>query len=170
MGRYHNSDPVLVNYLIRLAVEKRGEEYLSFPQRALFDKIGVRTMVMETDPFGNFLTQGYEYASARDWARLGNLYLQDGMWNGRAPAARGLREVRQHAGAGVEGGQAAGLRRLLLDQRRRQMPVPAEAYYMAGAGGQTTLIIPSHDLVVVRLGHYKGSAPGSEASTRRWRC
>ena len=40
-------------------------------------------MVMETDPYGNFLTQGYEYMSGRDWARLGNLYLQDGMWNGQ---------------------------------------------------------------------------------------
>src|SRR2546426_6281832 len=72
VGRYHNSDPVLVNYLIRLAVEKRGEEYLSFPQRALFDKIGIRTMVIETDPFGNFLTQGYDFMSGRDWARLGD--------------------------------------------------------------------------------------------------
>ena len=50
MGRYRNTDPVLINYLVRLAVEKRGEEYLSFPQRSLFDKIGVRSMVMETDP------------------------------------------------------------------------------------------------------------------------
>ena len=82
VGRYRNTDPVLTNYLIRLAVEKRGEEYLSFPRRALFDKLGMRTMVMETDPFGNFLTQGYDFASARDWARLGNLYLQDGVWNG----------------------------------------------------------------------------------------
>ena len=82
VGRYRNTDPVLINYLIRLAVEKRGEDYLSFPQRALFDKIGIRTMVMETDPYGNFLTQGYELASGRDWARLGNLYLQDGVWNG----------------------------------------------------------------------------------------
>jgi len=40
-------------------------------------------MVMETDPFGNFLTQGYELMSGRDWARLGNLYLQDGVWNGQ---------------------------------------------------------------------------------------
>jgi len=39
--------------------------------------------------------------------------------------------------------------------------VPREAYYMAGAGGQTTVIVPSHDLVVVRLGHYKGSTVGS---------
>ena len=36
-------------------------------------------MVMETDPFGNFLTQGYEFMSGRDWARLGNLYLNDGV-------------------------------------------------------------------------------------------
>jgi hypothetical protein len=40
---------------------------------ALFDKLGMRTIVLETDPFGNFLNQGYEFASARDWARLGNL-------------------------------------------------------------------------------------------------
>jgi hypothetical protein len=63
----------LINYLIRLAVEKRGEDYFSFPQRALFDKIGISTMVMDTDPYGNFLTQGYELACGRDWARLGKL-------------------------------------------------------------------------------------------------
>jgi CubicO group peptidase (beta-lactamase class C family) len=51
VGRYRNTDPVLVNYLVRLGVTKSGEEYLSFPQRALFDKIGIRTMVMETDPY-----------------------------------------------------------------------------------------------------------------------
>ena len=43
VGRYHNTDPVLINYLIRLGVEKRGQEYLSFPQRALFDKLGIRS-------------------------------------------------------------------------------------------------------------------------------
>ena len=44
-----------------------------------------------------------------------------------------------------------------------QYPVPREFYYMAGAGGQTTMIIPSHDLVVVRLGHYKGETAGAAA-------
>ncbi|PYO94269.1 MAG: serine hydrolase, partial [Gemmatimonadetes bacterium] len=48
VGRYHNTDPVLVNYLVRLGVEQRGEEYLSFPRRALFDRIGIRSMVIET--------------------------------------------------------------------------------------------------------------------------
>jgi CubicO group peptidase (beta-lactamase class C family) len=44
-----------------------------------------------------------------------------------------------------------------------QYPVPRESYYMAGAGGQTTMIVPSHDLVVVRMGHYKGEIPGAAA-------
>src|SRR5207248_9183992 len=58
VGRYRNTDPVLMNYLIRLAVEKRNEDYHSFPQRALFDKIGIRTMVLDTDPYGNLVEQG----------------------------------------------------------------------------------------------------------------
>jgi len=161
VGRYRNTDPVLINYLIRLAVEKRGEEYLSFPWRALFDKIGVRTMVMETDPFGNFLTQGYEFASGRDWARLGNLYLQDGVWNGERILPVGfvkfvstLAPAWKADGRPIYGG-------FFWINGDGAFPVPKEAYYMAGAGGQTTLIIPSHDLVVVRMGHFKGSAIGA---------
>jgi len=160
IGRYHNSDPVLTNYLIRLAVEKRGEDYLSFPQRALFDKIGVRTMVMETDPFGNFLTQGYEFMSGRDWARLGNLYLQRGNWNGeRLLPEAFVKFVSTPAPAWVADKRPVygGFFWLNTDHR---FPVPADAYYMSGAGEQTTLIIPSHDLVVVRLGHFKGSLAG----------
>ena len=55
---------------------------LTLANAVLFDKLGFRTMGIETDPFGNFLGQGYEVGSGRDWARLGNLYLQDGVWNG----------------------------------------------------------------------------------------
>ena len=160
VGRYHNTDPVLINYLIRLAVQRRGEEYLSFPQRALFDKIGIRTMVLETDPFGNFLTQGYELASARDWARLGNLYLQDGVWNGE----RILPEGYVHFVSTLAPAWAADKRPIyggfFWINGEGWFPVPKEAFYMAGAGGQITLIVPSHDLVVVRLGHYKGEEPG----------
>ena len=84
---------------------------------ALFDKLGIRTMRIETDPFGNFLGQGYEVGSGRDWARLGNLYLQDGVWNGERILS-GLREIRQHTGAGLGGRQASNLR-----WRRPRRPV-----------------------------------------------
>ena len=65
-----------------------GEDYHSFPQRALFDRIGIRDAIIETDPYGNFLGQGLAFMSARDWARLGNLYLQDGVWDGERSSPR----------------------------------------------------------------------------------
>jgi CubicO group peptidase (beta-lactamase class C family) len=147
---------VLISYLIRLAVEKSGEDYLSYPQRALFDKIGIRTMVIETDPFGNFLGQGYEVGSGRDWARLGNLYLQDGVWNGERILPEGYAKfVSTLAPAWVADGRPF-YGAFFWINGLGQYPVPREAYYMSGAGIQRTLIVPSHDLVVVRLGHFKG--------------
>jgi CubicO group peptidase (beta-lactamase class C family) len=166
VGRYHNTDPVLVNYLIRLAVEKRGEEYLSFPRRALFDRIGMRTMVVETDPYENFLLQGYEFASARDWARLGNLYLQDGVWNGERILPEGWSKFVSTLAPAWEADKRPIYGGFFWLNGDGSYPVPKDAYFMSGAGGQTTMIIPSHDLVVVRLGHYKGAAQGG-ASFRK---
>lgn len=163
VGRYHNTDPVLINYLVRLGVEKLGEDYLSFPRRALFDKIGIRTIVMETDPFGNFLTQGYELASGRDWARLGNLYLQDGLWNGERILPEGFVKFISTLAPAWEADKRPIYGGFFWLNGTGAFPVPRDAFYMAGAGGQTTLIIPSHELVVVRLGHFKGAAPGTEA-------
>lgn len=160
VGRYRNTDPVLVNYLIRLGVERRHGDYLAFPQRALFDKIGIRTMVIETDPYGDFLTQGYDLAAARDWARLGNLYLQDGVWNGERILPVGFaRFVSTIAPTWLADGRPVygGFFWINGDSA---YPVPKDSYYMAGAGGQTTMIIPSHDLVVVRLGHFRGEKQG----------
>ena len=161
VGRYRNTDPVLVNYLIRLAVEKRGEQYLAFPQRALFDRIGIRTMVIETDPFGNFLTQGYDLMSGRDWARLGNLYLQDGVWNGERILPEGYVKFVSTLAPAWKADNRPVYGGFFWINGERTVPVAKEAYYMSGAGGQTTLIVPDRDLVVVRLGHFKGSTAGS---------
>jgi len=159
VGRYHNSDPVLANYLIRLAVEKRGEDYWSFPRKTLFDKVGVRTMVIETDPFGNFLGQGYELASARDWARLGNLYLQRGVWNGERILSEDFVTFVSTVAPAWQADQRPVYGGFFWINGDGTFPVSKDAYYMNGAGGQRTVIIPSHDLVVVRLGHFKGEAP-----------
>ena len=166
IGRYRNSDPVLTNYLVRLGVEGRGDEYLSFPQRELFDKIGIRGMVLETDPYGNYLLQGYELAPARDWARLGNLYLQGGMWEGERILPVGFADfVSTVAPAWAADGRPI-YGGFFWINGTNTFPVPEDAYYMSGAGGQTTLIIPSHDLVVVRQGHYRGARDGGRALRR----
>jgi hypothetical protein len=166
VGRYRNTEPVLGNYLVRLAVEGRGEDYLSFPRRALLDKLGMRTMVLETDAHGNFLTQGYEFASARDWARLGNLYLQDGVWQGERLLPEGFVAFVSRLAPAWAADQRPIYGGFFWLNGTSTFPVPKEAYYMAGAGGQTTLIIPSHDLVVVRLGHFRGANEGAAAFKR----
>lgn len=166
VGRYRNTDPVLINYLVRLGVEKSGGDYLTFPQRALFDKIGIRSAVLEVDASGNFLTQGYDLMAGRDWARLGNLYLQDGVWNGERILPEGYAKfVSTLAPAWVADGRPiyGGLFWVNGDGG---FPVPKDAYFMAGAGEQFTIIIPSHDLVVVRLGRYAGRQPGRASLNR----
>lgn len=72
--RYRNCDLLAVGKIVRETVEREYDiEYLAFPQRALFDDIGVRNAVLEPDPFGNFLLNGHDYLSTRDWARFGLL-------------------------------------------------------------------------------------------------
>lgn len=164
VGRYRNTDPVLISYLIRLAIEKRNENYHAFPQRALFDKIGVRTMVLDTDPYGNFLLQGYEQGSGRDWARLALLYLQDGMWNGERILPEGyvkfVGTVAPAWEADKRPNYGGGLFWL---NGNSAFPAPKEMFFMNGAGGQRVLIMPSHQLAIIRLGHFKGETAGMQA-------
>ena len=164
VGRYRNTDPVLTSYLVRLGVEARGEDYHSFPQRALFDKIGIRDGLIETDPYGNFLGQGLAFMSARDWARLGNLYLQDGVWDGERILPEGYVEYASSvAPAWIDDGREVYGGAFFWVNGEGGQGLPTTAYSMRGAGGQSTTIIPSHELVVVRIGKYTGAGAGGDA-------
>ena len=166
VGRYRNCDPVLTNYLIRLAVEGRGDEYHQFPQQHLFDKIGVRNLVFQTDPYGNILLNGSDLGAARDWARLGNLYLNDGLANGERVLPEGYSDfVSTLAPAWAADGRPVYGAFFWLDGARYDMPA-SDMYSMRGAGGQMTMIIPSRDMVIVRLGHYKGAPAWREAAPK----
>ena len=154
-GRYRNSDPLTIGYLIKQAVEKRGENYLTFPQRALFDRIGIRRQVLETDPYGNFVMTGYDYGTARNWARIGMLYLQDGMWNGQRILPEGWTKFVSTPAPAWKQPVYGGLFWL---NGIGTFPIPKNSYYAAGGGGQNVFIIPDKDMVVVRLGHFRGAA------------
>lgn len=156
VGRYRNCDPVLANYLIRLGVEGRGDEYHQFPQQHLFDKIGVRNLVFQTDPYGNILLQGSDLGPARDWARLGILYLNDGVANGQRILPEGWAEfVSTVAPAWEADGQPIYGGFFWLSGAQYGLE-PGEVYGMHGAGGQMVDIVPSKALVIARLGHYAG--------------
>jgi CubicO group peptidase (beta-lactamase class C family) len=152
-GRYRNSDPLTLMYLAKLAVTKRGEEFLTWPQRALFDRIGIRRQVLETDPYGNFLITGYDYGTARNWARLGLLYLQDGIWQGQRILPEGWAKFVSTLAPAWSRPVYGGLFWVNGDGGWN---LPRDAYFMAGAGGQNTFIVPSHKLVIVRMGHARG--------------
>jgi len=130
----------------------------------LFDKIGMRDVTISTDPHGNLLGQGADLIPPRDWARLGNLYLQDGVWNGERLLPTGyVRHVRTLAPAWLADGRpvyGGGFFWINGDGRE---PMPRSAYAMLGAGGQSVWIVPTHDLVIVRIGKYRGSAAGEAA-------
>jgi CubicO group peptidase (beta-lactamase class C family) len=165
-GRYRNSDPLTIGYLIKQAVTKRGEPYLTWPQRALFDRIGIRRQVLETDPYGNFLLTGYDYGTARNWARLGLLYLQDGVWQGTRILPEGWTTFVSTPAPAWKRPVYGGFFWINGDGSWK---LPKEAYLMAGAGGQNTFIVPSHQLVVVRMGHFRGAAAGRQTTNEALR-
>jgi len=160
-GRYRNSDPLTITYLTKLAVTKRGENFLTWPQRALFDRIGIRRQVLETDPYGNFLISGYDYGTARNWARIGLLYLQDGMWQGQRLLPTGWTTFVSTPAPAWKRPEYGGFFWL---NRINTWNLPPETYFAAGAGGQNTWIVPSHDLVIVRMGHMRGQGPARRAT------
>ena len=160
-GRYRNSDPLTITYLAKLAVTRRGEEFLTWPQRALFDRIGIRRQVLETDPYGNFLITGYDYGTARNWARIGLLYLQDGMWQGQRILPEGWAEFVSTPAPAWKRPEYGGFFWL---NRIGTWNLPPETYFAAGAGGQNTWIVPSQQLVIVRMGHMRGQGAARRAT------
>ena len=73
------------NLLARSMRELLGGDhasYLDFPRTALFERIGMHSARIEGDASGHFVGSSFSYATARDWARFGQLYLQDGVWDG----------------------------------------------------------------------------------------
>ena len=145
------------NYDTLLAVHKMkqvlGDEqtYREFPRRALLDKIGMRNTLVSTDRFGDFILSSQVYTNARDLARFGMLYLQNGIWNGeRLISQDWIDFVRTPAPATVGRGGQYGAQWWLVPEDRND--VPKDAYATSGNRGQFTVVVPSHDLVIVRRG------------------
>jgi CubicO group peptidase (beta-lactamase class C family) len=154
--RYRNSDPLTLGRIVREKVEARGEQYLTFPQRELFDRIGARNFVLETDAWGNFIMTGFDYGSARDWARFGLLHLWDGVWNNTRILPEGwVKFVSTPAPADKSRGYG-GL--FWLNRGGAWKGVPEDAFMASGHMGQYTMIIPSREMVVVRLGPSPGGS------------
>ena len=149
--KYANNDTLLALRALRHAIND-DLRYLHYPYRELLHRIGMYNTWMEIDHAGNFIGSSQVYTTARDLARFGLLYVNDGMWQGQRIMPRGWAEFvatpapSRPAEAGERG---YGAQFWLFDQ----LPgIPAGTYTSAGNKGQFTTIVPSHDLVIVRTG------------------
>jgi CubicO group peptidase (beta-lactamase class C family) len=146
---YENYDTLLAVYAMKLALGE--DEYLEFPRRALLDRIGMRNTLASTDRFGDFILSSQVYTNARDLARLGLLYLNGGVWNGeRLISEEWIEFVRTPAPSLAEHGNYYGGQWWLVPDDRKD--VPKSAYSAVGNRGQDVIVVPSHDLVIVRRG------------------
>ncbi|MBL8539559.1 MAG: serine hydrolase, partial [Betaproteobacteria bacterium] len=151
---YSSGTTNILSYAIRRAV---GEaDYHAFPRRALFDRIGMASAVLETDAVGTFVGSSFMYATARDWARFGLLYLNDGVWAGERILPEGWvgfsRAPAPHAPDAKFG---AHFWPRIPEEFRcgADLPeLPHDAFHAVGYGGQFVTIVPSRKLVLVRLG------------------
>lgn len=146
---YENYDTLLAVYAMKLALGEKA--YPGFPRRALLDRIGMRSTLLGTDRFGNFILSSQVYTNARDLARFGLLYLQGGMWNGeRLLSQEWIDFVRTPAPATATRGNFYGGQWWLVPDSRTD--VPKSAYSTDGNRGQYVIVVPTHDLVIVRRG------------------
>ncbi len=129
-------------------------DYLSYPRERLFGPLGMRTAQLPPDPSGTLMGGAFLYASARDWARLGLLYLQDGKWGGEQILPKGwvAYTTRPTAQSPEDEYGAQVWLKLEKSENLGEPPMPADSFYMLGHNGQAVAMIPSKDLVVVRLG------------------
>jgi len=147
---YENYDTLLGVLAMKRALGDQ-QTYLEFPRRALFDKIGMRNTFTSVDRFGDFIFSSQVYTNARDLARFGLLYLNEGTWDGEQLISKEWIDfVRTPAPSLAERGNFYGGQWWLVPEER--MDVPKDAYATAGNRGQFVIVAPSHDLVIVRRG------------------
>lgn len=147
---YENYDTILAVYAMKLALGD-AQTYLEYPRKALLDRIGMRNTLLSVDRFGDFILSSQVYTTARDLARFGMLYLNNGMWNGeRLLSEEWIDFVRTPAPATAQRGNFYGGQWWLVPDDRTD--VPSDAYSTAGNRGQFAIVVPSHDVVIVRRG------------------
>lgn len=125
------------------------QDYLDFPYSALIDKIGMYSMLIEADMEGNYIGSSYGWASTRDWAKFGLLYLNKGNWNGEQLFDPQWVDYVTKPTADSEGVYGA---HFWLNTGGKYPDAPKDLYSANGFQGQRVFIIPSKELVIVRTG------------------
>jgi CubicO group peptidase (beta-lactamase class C family) len=158
--RYSSGNTNILSRIIRQSVGDK--QYHSFPFTRLFNKLGMFHTIIEPDASGTFIGSSFCYATARDWARFGLLYLNNGKYNGEQVLPEDWVKQTVVPSTAAEQGEY-GLQ-WWLNAGAKNHPgnrlypeLPVDMFFADGYEGQNVFVIPSHKLVVVRLGLTKTS-------------
>ncbi|MCX6268572.1 MAG: serine hydrolase [Bacteroidetes bacterium] len=146
---YSSGATNIVSYLMRKQF-RNDSAYLSYTSARLFNKTGMPDAIFETDPTGTQVGSSYIYATARDYARFGMLYLNDGMFNGVRLLPEGWVAYTTTPAEDSHGNYGSFF---WLNKGKHYPAAPADMFICNGHDGQRIFIIPSRDLVVVVLGY-----------------
>ncbi|APZ45657.1 serine hydrolase [Polaribacter reichenbachii] len=127
---------------------KTHQEYLDYWYTNLIDKIGMNSMVLETDLAGNYVASSYAWATPRDWGKFGLLYLHKGNWNGEQIFDKDWANyvaTPTPTSNGIYGAQ------FWLNAEGQMKDVPKNMYFADGYQGQRVYVLPDQDLVIVRM-------------------
>ena len=149
---YSSGTSNLLSGMLRKKFNKY-QEYLNFPYKELIDRIGMYSMLIETDMAGNYVGSSYGWASTADWAKFGVLYLNRGNWFGEQIFAEDWVDYVTKPTDHSDGTYGA---HFWLNAHGKYPDVPKDLFSANGYQGQYVFIIPSKDLVVVRTGLAEG--------------
>lgn len=154
---YSSGTTNLLSRLVFDATGKTLDKNQKFLQERLLDKLGMKTAVLEVDSSGVIIGSSYMFASARDWARFGLLYLRDGVFHGERILPVGWvkysTKLTENTPLGEYGAQIWLNRGNPENSINRKFPkLPADLYYFGGYNKQIVAIIPEKKIVIVRLG------------------
>ena len=152
---YASGTSNILSAIVRRVV---GEpDYWEWPRRMLFDPLGMPSAILEPDEAGTFVCSSFMLATAREWARFGQLFLQDGVWNGHRILPDGwvsfsTTPTAQSTGENYGAHWWLKLQPEIGGGTRAAARIPPDAFFAIGHEAQTLTVIPSRRLVVVRLG------------------
>ena len=152
---YSSADSNLASRSLGIELKNQDMTVQGFAEKYLFNPIGADSFILVADDQGTFIGSSIVYATARDWARVGQLYLQNGVWNGAQVLPRDFVDAIRTPLPASKGEYKNGM---WLNQGAKfggeaEYPdLPEDMYHFHGYRHQHVYIIPSSDMVIVRLG------------------
>jgi CubicO group peptidase (beta-lactamase class C family) len=163
---YHDGNTIILTHLIRNAAGGSAADMLRFARAELFAPLAMRNVTLEFDASGNAEGSSQMLASARDWARFGTLYLNDGVVGGKRILPDGWVKYSAwptpNAWVGYGAGFWTNLGHSFGATYRIEHGWPRDAFFAKGTIGQYVIIVPSERLVIVRLGRSPNWPPEAD--------